>query len=126
MSEEWRDISGYEGAYQVSDLGRVRGPRGRILRAGIASHGYPTVCLGRGNTRTVHSLVARAFLGPTPEGHEIRHKDGARTNAALANLHFGTRTENILDAVRQGTWMTPKRLAHMRRMTEARLAGIAY
>jgi hypothetical protein len=134
MSEEWRWVVGHEGQYEVSDLGNVRSVdrvgqqngrggkshvhsfRGRMLRPGIGGNGYPTVALGRGNTRTVHSLVAEAFIGPVPLGMEVLHRDGTRTNAQADNLRYGTRTENILDAVANGTWMTEKRLAHMRRI----------
>lgn len=117
MSERWLPVVGFPN-YMVSDLGRVRsldhevwgGPRagfytkpGRLLKPGIASNGYPTVALGRGNTRTVHSLVAGAFIEPCPEGMEVRHKDGNRKNPRLANLEYGTRSENTKDAFRHGT-----------------------
>lgn len=86
------------------------------MKPGIASNGYPTVSLGRGNTRTVHSLVAAAFLGPCPTGQEIRHRDGNRQNPCSDNLHYGTRTQNIMDAVAAGTWMSPARTAHVKTM----------
>jgi hypothetical protein len=132
--EQWRPVVGFEGRYEVSDAGRVRSlPRlirqkarsgteytlrksGRLLRSGVASNGYPTVALGRGNTRTLHSLVTEAFIGPRPSGQEVRHLDGDRKNPRLSNLTYGTRTENILDAVAHGTWMSEKRAAHMRRI----------
>ena len=77
--------------------------KGRMLRPGIASNGYPTVALGRGNTRTLHSLVAETFLGPCPENCEVRHKDGNRTNPQLSNLEYGTRSDNMLDAAKHGS-----------------------
>jgi hypothetical protein len=64
--------------------------------------GYPRVNLfDRGNIqcRLVHVLVARAFLGQCPEGHEINHKDGNRVNAALSNLEYITRSANKLHAL---------------------------
>jgi hypothetical protein len=115
--EEWRPVPGFPN-YEVSSEGRVRsldhvvwgGPRagfytkkGRMLRPGAASHNYPTVVLGRGNTRTVHSLVAEAFIGPYPPGQEVRHKDGDRSNPRLENLEYGTRADNVRDAIRHGT-----------------------
>lgn len=116
--EEWRPVPGFPN-YEVSSEGRVRsldcqvwgGPRagfyiksGRILRPGVGSHGYPTIMLGRkGGTRTVHSLVAEAFIGPRPEGQEVRHKDGNRGNPKLENLHYGTRGDNVRDAIAHGT-----------------------
>lgn len=124
MSETWRPVVGCEGCYEVSDLGRVRSLdrsdmwiqrvrgggdalvtrtwKGKILRPGVASNGYPTVAL-RLQTRTVHSLVARAFLGPRPEGLEICHSDGNRLNARLANLRYGTPQENAADSDVHGT-----------------------
>lgn len=107
LIEEWRPIAGFEGRYEVSSFGRVRSFfRGvRLLQPGIASNGYPTVCLGRGNTRTVHSLVAETFIGPCPPNCEVRHKDGCRTNPYKDNLEYGTRSANIFDAVRHGTWV---------------------
>lgn len=60
--------------------------------------------LGRGHSRTVHSLVAAAFIGPCPQGQEVRHKDGTRTNNTADNLEYGTRTDNLRDAIRHGTW----------------------
>jgi hypothetical protein len=117
MSESWRPVVGYFNVYEVSNLGRVRsrdhevwgGPvagfytkKGRVLRPGIGSHGYPTVVLGKGNTRTVHSLVAEAFLGPCPPGQEVRHSDDNRANPVLENLQYGTRAQNMLDASVRG------------------------
>lgn len=117
MDEQWKTLPS-NAAYEVSDRGRVRsrdqevwgGPRvgfytklGKLLKPGIASNGYPTVALGRGNTRTVHSLVTETFLGECPAGHEVRHKDGNRKNPKLENLHYGTRGENIADAIEHGT-----------------------
>lgn len=103
MREKWREVIGFEGRYEVSDLGRVRNSStGRVLRPGVATHGYPTVALGRGNTRTVHSLVAAAFLGEAPGGCEVCHKDGDRLNPSLTNLRFGTRSSNNMDILDHG------------------------
>ena len=103
MSERWRPIFNFP-AYMVSDQGRVYSHRmQKYLRPGIASNGYPTVALGRGNTRTLHSLVAEAFIGLCPKGQEVRHRDGIRANPKLSNLRYGTRRDNILDAIAHGT-----------------------
>lgn len=115
MTEQWRPVVGWEGLYEVSSEGRVRsfrrGANGRVLRPGIASHGYPTVALGRGNTQSVHVLVAAAFLGPCPEGQEVRHRDGKRTNPRMENLHYGTRGQNIADAILSGSFFSDRRRA---------------
>ena len=93
--------------YEVSNLGRVRSYRrgaDRMLKPGLTSVGYYSVALGRGNTKLVHRLVAEAFIGPCPVGQEVRHKDGSRTNNRADNLEYGTRSENIADAIAHGTY----------------------
>ena len=119
MVEQWRDIPGYEGRYQVSDLGRVRSldhrvrlvvkgvettrlSPGRILKPGPARSGHLTVALGRGNSKQVHALVLLAFVGPYPEGMEVLHGDDDPTNNRLNNLRYGTRSENLRQCVAHG------------------------
>jgi hypothetical protein len=53
---------------------------------------------------------------PVTAGQEVRHKNGDRKDARAANLQYGTRTANILDAVAHGTWMSPARIAHSYRL----------
>ena len=98
--ELWLPVVGFEGEYEVSDQGRVRSfqkKSPKILKPGPTSTGHLTVALGRGNSRTVHSLVTEAFVGPCPPGEEIRHLDGNEKNNRLANLKYGTRSRNGLD-----------------------------
>lgn len=111
MTERWAPVPGYEGDYEVSTLGRVRswklyrGDRGPRILATTLRAGYPAVTLfrdGAANLQSVHAVVMLAFVGPRPEGHEIRHLDGDRTNACLTNLEYGTRSENRFDTVRHG------------------------
>lgn len=103
MSEEWRPVVGFPD-YMISSEGRVYSHISqKFLRPGIASSGYPTVALGRGNTRTIHSLVTEAFIGPRPVGMEVRHRDGVRANPHYSNLCYGTRGDNVADAVEHGT-----------------------
>lgn len=109
--ECWLPIPGYEGRYDVSDMGRVRSwlrmgkPLPRILIPTPGDWGYPRVGLfldGQRIVRKVHQLVALAFLGPRPEGQEVLHVDGNPANPQLANLRYGTSRENKLDVVRHG------------------------
>ena len=105
--ENWAPISGYEGRYEVSDLGRVRSlcGRGRILVPWPKPKGYLMVGLRGGDEReakTVHGLVLAAFDGPRPDDLETRHLDGDPTNNRLSNLIYGTGTENQIDRVRHG------------------------
>lgn len=104
MREQWRAVQGFEGRYSVSDQGRVRsedhwdGRRnvtGRILRPGRSNSGHVSVAIGRGNSRLVHQLVLEAFVGPRPPRHEVMHKNGRPADNRLANLKYGTRSENL-------------------------------
>lgn len=120
--EEWRDVIGYEGHYQVSDQGRVkslgrvvlRGPsqyviKEKLLRPAM-SDGYPYVRLskdGKSKGYRVHILVAAAFIGPRPHKHDVCHRDGKRDNPRLTNLRYGTRKENMGDAILHGTMAGP-------------------
>lgn len=123
MSEEWRPVVGWEGLYEVSNLGRVRGVdrrvpapaqgstrfvRGCVLRqVGTRSDGYMQVGLRRGgklgSSYLVHRLVLEAFVGARPDGMECRHLNGVATDNRLVNLAWGTPLENARDRVRHGT-----------------------
>jgi hypothetical protein len=78
-----------------------------VLRPGTnGKKGYLMVflCLnGEREARTIHTLVAEAFLDPRPPGQVVRHRDGNQRNNAATNLEWGTRGENELDKVRHGT-----------------------
>jgi len=115
MIEIWKPIPGYEGQYEVSDQGRIKSYRrrkeGQILRPGRMTAGHLSVSLGRRNSQCVHRLVLLAFVGPPPVCHECLHANGDPSDNRLVNLRWGTRSENIADAIKHGTWMTPERLA---------------
>lgn len=109
LTETWRAIQGWPG-YEVSDQGRVRSNRGahgwRILKCGPGLTGYPQTYLWirpARRTAKVHVLVMEAFVGPRPEGMDIRHLNGDRTDARLSNLAYGTRSENRQDCLNHGT-----------------------
>lgn len=100
MSEEvWKDIEGYEGRYQVSNLGRVkRVTTGRILKSCKNRGGYLYVNLckqGVVSNKRIHRLVAQAFI-PNPENKsDINHIDEDKTNNTVTNLEWTTRKENL-------------------------------
>lgn len=102
--EEWKDICGFEGHYQISNLGRVKsverkvkhyyGERivsERILVPLIDKDGYLNVSLSRGNKvkkGKIHRLVAQAFI-PNPDNlPQINHKDECKTNNRVDNLEY--------------------------------------
>lgn len=100
----WRPIPGDE-PYEASSTGEIRSPRKILSTQRNTVSGYLYVTLGYGNrrTRTVHSLVLRAFHGPRPEGVEARHLDGNQLNNSAVNLTWGTHSENLRDTVKHGT-----------------------
>lgn len=115
--EIWKSIPGFEDQYEVSDHGRVRSVdrtiilgdgqkrtyRGKILKPGRAKSGHLTVVLGRAaGSRTVHSLVLLAFVGPPPSGQEGRHLNGVPGDNRLGNLTYGTRGDNMRDVKHHG------------------------
>lgn len=117
MIERWLPVAGYEGLYEVSDLGRVRslphqtarGVRGgTILRPQVSagSKGYPFVNLSKESAIrhvAVHRLVLEAFVSPCPEGSEACHGPGGKLDARLENLSWGTRAKNVgPDRLRDG------------------------
>ncbi len=114
--ERWKDVVGYEGLYQVSDIGRVKRmvsikcKKERIRKLVITNDGRYSVSLYRNNKgqgMLVHRLVLMAFVG-FPNCNEItRHLDGNPTNNNLYNLRWGTHKENHADSVRHGTNTQP-------------------
>lgn len=112
----WQAVAGFEGAYEVSRCGRVRSldrylpnrnglalRRGRELKPVVDAGGYCSTQLNhRGVCLTVfvHKLVAEAFIGPRPDGCEINHKSGVKTDNAVDNLEYLTPAANIHHAAR--------------------------
>lgn len=95
--EEWKPIKGYEDRYKVSNMGRVRS-KAKILSQGGKIYKHVTLNNGDVNhrsTRTVHTLVAKAFI-PNPEGLQyINHKDYDTHNNRADNLEWCTASYNI-------------------------------
>ncbi|MBR1646190.1 MAG: NUMOD4 motif-containing HNH endonuclease [Selenomonadaceae bacterium] len=106
--EEWRDVVGYEGLYQVSNCGRVKSfqkDNVKILKSNPGIGGYLRVVLCKDfkkKNRFVHVLVAQAFI-PNPEGkRQINHIDGNKQNSHVSNLEWVTPAENIQHALKMG------------------------
>lgn len=102
--EIWKDVVGFEGRYQVSNLGNVRSLRFRghdkiaLMKPTTNYAGYLVVGLGVGRKQyRVHRLVLEAFVGPCPEGMEGCHNDSNRANPLLGNLRWDTPSGNAYD-----------------------------
>lgn len=109
MDEQWREIEGFEGRYQISSNGRVRSlarkiegcvPRDSfelVMQQYEHNNGYRVVHLKTPMQRKkafVHRLVGKAFLSNPEEKAIVNHKDRDRTNNDLSNLEWVTEEEN--------------------------------
>lgn len=119
MQEIWKDIPGYEGYYQASNLGLIRSIdrtiktkynklvplKGKILKQHIDACGYSYVSMYKNNkhsTLAVHRLVAMAFI-PNPENKsDVNHKNCIKTCNVVNNLEWMTRSQNVKHAFDNG------------------------
>jgi hypothetical protein len=138
-TEIWLPVVGYEGAYEVSNLGRVRSVDRVIRKVGrwggvvacrktgkflaltpdIGKHCYGRLTVklsdttsGRpARTRLVSHLVAEAFIGPRPAGMEVAHGNGKVTDNRASNLRYATPAENTADKGAHGTVLRGRAVA---------------
>jgi hypothetical protein len=106
MAEEWKDISGYEGLYQISSFGRVKSSsrkygKERILKSFVERDGYFTVCLSKDNkrkTKRIHHLVWDTFGNQHRNGRKIvpDHIDENKLNNRFDNLQLLTLRDNLI------------------------------
>ena len=124
--EIWRPVAEWEGFYEISNLGRVRGCERRVLIPATRSRGptwkriksqmrrpthgganrpYPRVYLWRdhvGFSKMVHHMVLEAFVGPKPIDAVANHIDGDKQNNHVGNLEWCSRSRNNLHAIETG------------------------
>ncbi len=128
INEIWKDVKGYEGLYQVSNLGRAKSLgrkncsniclKDKILNPSLDhKNGYKRVCLCRNNNEKrvgIHRLVAEVFI-PNPENKPcVNHKDGNKLNNRVDNLEWCTAKENNQHAIKTGLVDIEKRKNIMR------------
>jgi hypothetical protein len=107
MTEEWKDIEGYDGDYQVSNQGRVRSlkfNKTKILKLQDGGNGYWTVGLckgGRIKCHSAHRLLAKAFLSDWDESLEVDHINGKKKETHVENLRMVTRQGNSRSFLRK-------------------------
>lgn len=121
----WKPIPGYEGLYEVSNMGEVRSCnrivtnchgklieyQSKRIRCHDNTFGYPQVCLCKNGVRkmfTIHRLVAMTFIKNQFNLSEINHRDGDKHNNCMWNLEWCTRQENIVHAYKHGLKKPPK------------------
>lgn len=116
MTEQWRDIPGWERKYQVSDMGRIRSYASRsgppdsaphYLTPSIMRNGYSQVALWSNSSRVrdlVHRLVLMTFIGPRPGNMDACHNNGIKSDNRLINLRWASRRDNHFDKKIHGTF----------------------
>lgn len=99
MNERYLDIPGYEGYYQASNHGNIKSVRNdKILAQSVNNNGYMLVSIsvnGKHEMKTVHRLVAKAFIS-NPKGYrDVNHIDGNKKNNKSENLEWVKHSDNI-------------------------------
>src|SRR5699024_12319359 len=116
MKEQWKPVKGFEGKYIVSNFGNVMSiPRtytdklgreytidGFTLTKQESNAGYENVFFGSSISKSVHRLVAEAFVPNPNEFPEVNHIDGDKKNNCASNLEWVTHSENIKHAIKTG------------------------
>jgi hypothetical protein len=119
VTEVWRDVVGYEGIYEVSNIGRIKTVKRvvtrtngwdftvkeRILKPATDVYGYKRVSLSnmdKGKTHKVHRVVAQAFLKSIDGKNEVNHINGIKDDNRAENLEWCNRSENVEHAFKNG------------------------
>lgn len=117
-TEQWKSIKGYEGLYEVSNLGRVRSldrlvkyngfvkKDSQIIKPATSCNGYLFVCLYNQTQKRIlylHKLVAENFIPNPYKRSVINHIDEIKSNNEYINLEWCTTSDNVLHSIKTGT-----------------------
>jgi hypothetical protein len=130
--EIWKDVLGYEGVYQVNELGDVKSLKrntpgtftsyDKLLKKGISTKGYYCYRLsknGKSKNSLLHRLVAIAFIDNPNNEKCVNHKDGNPLNNCISNLEWCSYSYNSLHGYRSNGRKNP-----MRKLTEVQVSEI--
>lgn len=134
MQEIWKDIPGYEGFYQASNLGFIKSIKSKnhkILKGCLNETGYHRVAFvlnGKFKTHLTHRLIASTFIKNEQNKPEVNHIDGNKLNNSVENLEWCTRQENIEHAVKNKLFNNgPKGIRNYKsKLTEEQVRQIKY
>lgn len=108
--EIFKDIKGFEGKYQVSNMGNVKSlnfnhtQKEKLLSTKGLRKGYPVVSLGNKGNFSVHRLVAEAFVKRPKGKDQVNHINGVKTDNRSSNLEWVTGSENMQHALKSNLW----------------------
>lgn len=127
MLEEWKDIKDYKGKYQISNLGRIKSLRRKvvqsnsyeyvikekILKQSKNTNGYLSITLNNNGKKrfSVHRLVGTHFLNNPENKEQINHINGVKTDNRIGNLEWVTKSENQIHAYKSGLAFVKKKFS---------------
>jgi hypothetical protein len=138
--EIWKPVVGFEGLYEVSNLGNVRSLdsirnrggtkckyKGKVLKQHIKNIGYKSLTIsanGIYKKPLVHRLVAEAFIPNHENKPHVNHIDGDKTNNSVENLEWCSQLENNEHALKNGLKRVPLRI-HKKQMIKDYIEGMS-
>ena len=120
--EKWKKI---DETYSISSLGRVRNDLTQVIRkTTFNKYGYERVTLKNNQSRSIHRLVAEAFISNPDNLPEVNHKDGVKANNAKTNLEWCTEADNLKHAEELGLRNTLGENSPKAKMTEQQAISV--